>query len=210
MANKKNEQQEFTVTDRRRFSEEGETRNDIPADERESSSGPTLISGSSPAGKAAPEPPRQRPAGQPPAPAEADKRPPGPTAAERAESDRAYKASTDAMDDKIRRELQGQPFPDDFKVGFDRVVEPLYVTALVQLGFMGQENQSQRRVDIVGARQSIDALTLLQEKTKGNLTPAEASLLEDVLYDIRMKYLEITNALARAVQNPEGAPSGKA
>jgi hypothetical protein len=211
MANKKNEQQEFTVTDRRRFSEEGETRSDIPAaDERESSAGPTLISGSSPAGKSAPEPTRQRSAGQPPAPAERDQRPPGPTAAERAESDRAYKASTDAMDDKIRRELGGQVAPDDFKVGFDRIVEPLYVTALVQLGFMGQENQNQRRVDIIGARQSIDALTLLQEKTKGNLTPTEASLLEDVLYDIRMKYLEITNALARAVQNPEGAPSGKA
>jgi hypothetical protein len=83
------------------------------------------------------------------------------------------------------------------------------VTALVQMGFMGQEG-NQRRVDIVGARQSIDAINLLQEKTKGNLTPAEAAMLEDVLYDLRMKYLEITNALARAVQNPPEGKAGKA
>jgi len=113
------------------------------------------------------------------------------------------------MDEQLRRELGGQAMPDDFKIGFDRIVEPLYVTALVQLGFMGQEGQAQRRVDIIGARQSIDALNLLQEKTKGNLTPAEITVLEDVLYDIRMKYLEVTNALARAVKNPsQGQPGG--
>jgi hypothetical protein len=128
--------------------------------------------------------------------------------AEREENTRAYRESTAALDDQIRRELGGQAPGDDFKTGFDRVVEPLYVTALVQLGFMGQEGQNQRRVDIIGARQSIDALSLLQEKTKGNLTQAEAALLEDVLYDIRMKYLEITNALARAVQTPPGTPPG--
>ena len=136
---------------------------------------------------------------------------PRPSEAERAESDRAYRESTGALDDEIRRELGGQPLGEEFKTGFDRIVEPLYVTALVQMGFMGQEGETQRRVDIVGARQSIDALSLLQEKTKGNLTPAEARLLEDIVYDLRMKYLEITNALARAVQNPpEGKAGGKA
>jgi hypothetical protein len=41
------------------------------------------------------------------------------------------------------------------------------------------------------------------------LTPAEAELIETVLYQLRMSYLEISNALARAVQNPPaGAPPG--
>lgn len=204
-------QTEFKITDRRRFSEDAtaeETTHDREAEQPAPRSVPAA--GSSAAEKPVESP--QAPVAPPQhAPGDGEHHPPSPSAEQRAESDRAYKRSTDALDEQIRRELSGQPLGDDFKVGFDRVVEPLYVTALVQLGFMGQEGQNQRRVDIIGARQSIDALNLLQEKTKGNLTPAENTLLEDILYDLRMKYLEITNALARAVQNPpEGAPSGRA
>jgi hypothetical protein len=184
MANRK-EEPEFTVTDRRRFSAEGE---------------------SSPPASPVPENP---PSSAPAEPAAASPEPPaGPTADQRDENTRLYQESTAALDDQIRRELGDRANPDDLKAGFDRIVEPLYVTALVQLGFMGQEGQAQRRIDIIGARQSIDSLSLLQEKTKGNLTQSEARLLEDILYDIRMKYLEITNALARAVQNPPDNPPG--
>ncbi len=198
MANKK-EEPEFTVTDRRRFNvEDSEVRSDqTPAERREESE------------KAAPPPP-PAPVAEHPHEGKAEPEqaaPPRPTAEERAEGSRAYKESTDALDRELRRELGGQLRNDDLIATFDRIIEPLYVTALVQLGFMGQESQAQRRVDIIGARQSIDSLSLLQEKTKGNLSEAEAHMLEDVLYDLRMKYLEITNALARAVQNPPaGAP----
>jgi hypothetical protein len=197
---KKNEP-EFTVTDRRRFSEESDERSETPHSTEAEAQRPAPATET--AGENRPGEPVSGEAASP------EDRPAPPSAAERAENTRAYQASTAALDDQLRRELGGQLAADDLKAGFDRVVEPLYVTALVQMGFMGQEGQGQRRVDIIGARQSIDALSLLQEKTKGNLTAAEGSLLEDVLYDLRMKYLEITNALARAVQNPpEGAPGG--
>lgn len=212
MPDKKNESP-FTVSDRRRFSAEGSMVNESTPEVEEdklSPSGPTILGAtaeSKPAPKLMPDEapvPKESVAPLPP-----DAARPGPTTEQKDESSRAYKKSTDEMDAQIRRELGGQAVPDDFKVGFDRIVEPLYVTALVQLGFMGQENQNQRRVDIVGARQSVDALSLLQEKTKGNLAASEAALLEDVLYDVRMKYLEVTNALARAVQNPPaGQPGG--
>jgi hypothetical protein len=204
MTNKKNEV-EFTVTDRRRFVEGGadeatnereESKPAVPVPQEQARAESPLAAGRDTVAEMAPD--------------LAGGREDRPTEAQRAESDRAYRQSTAGMDDQIRRELGGQATPEDFKVGFDRVVEPLYVTTLVQLGFMGQEEQNQRRVDIIGARQSIDALNLLQEKTKGNLTPSESTLLEDILYDLRMKYLEITNALARAVQNPpEGKAGGK-
>jgi hypothetical protein len=211
MPNEKNEP-DFKVSDRRRFSAEGAVV-DEEAREREEEQPaprPSPLTEAAPQGKRGPElirDPASAPAhGTPTASPEGT---PGPSAEQRVESSRAYKKSTDEMDAQLRRELGGQTVPDDFKAGFDRIVEPLYVTALVQLGFMGQEGQTQRRVDIIGARQSIDALTLLQEKTKGNLTPTEITVLEDVLYDIRMKYLEVTNALARAVKNPpEAAPGG--
>jgi hypothetical protein len=202
MTNNKKNEPEFTVTDRRRFSEEGEERSETQPRAEAEASHPA------PAADVGRE---DKPGGQvaaPEATAEPGERSAPPTASERAENTRAYQASTTALDEQIRRELGGQVASDDLKAGFDRVVEPLYVTALVQMGFMGQEGQNQRRVDIIGARQSIDALSLLQEKTQGNLTAAETSLLEDVLYDLRMKYLEITNALARAVQTPPGGGPG--
>jgi hypothetical protein len=210
----KKDESPFTVSDRRRFSAEGTTVNEATPEVEEDklTSGSTPILGTGAERKPSPalkpdQPPAAKESTTPPT---SDAARPGPTAQQKDESSRAYKKSTDEMDAQIRRELGGQTAPDDFKVGFDRIVEPLYVTTLVQLGFMGQENQAQRRVDIIGARQSIDALTLLQEKTKGNLAASETALLEDVLYDVRMKYLEVTNALARAVQNPPaGKPGGK-
>lgn len=135
-------------------------------------------------------------------------RPAPPSEKEVADGHRAYKLSTESLDAQLSKEIGADAVADEFKLSFDRVIEPFYVTAMMQLGLMGQEGP-QRRVDIIGARQTIDTLNYLQEKTKGNLTKAEASLLESVLYQLRMQYLEITNALARAVQNPPaGAPGG--
>jgi hypothetical protein len=55
---------------------------------------------------------------------------------------------------------------------------------------------------LIGARQTIDTLSLLSEKTKGNLTRAEENFLQNCLYELRMAYVEVTNALARPPQTP--------
>jgi hypothetical protein len=44
----------------------------------------------------------------------------------------------------------------------------------------------------------------MQEKTKGNLTPAEANMLQNILYELRMAYLEVTNLIT----NPPPASAG--
>jgi hypothetical protein len=64
----------------------------------------------------------------------------------------------------------------------------------------------QPRIDIIGARQTIDTLSLLAEKTKGNLTPTEETLLQNSLCEVRMAYVEVTNALSRPPQ--PGAATG--
>lgn len=192
MADKK-DKTEFVVNDRRRFSEEGESQTKPESEaapaaqqtEQKPASGPVLISDQSAQAKPA-----------------AEKRPAPPTPEERAEGHRVYKMSTDALDDQLRKQVGAQALADELKVTFERVLEPFYVTAMMQLGLMGQEGP-QRRVDIIGARQTIDTLNYLQEKTKGNLSQEEADLFENVLYQLRMQYLEITNALARAAQNPQ-------
>jgi hypothetical protein len=55
---------------------------------------------------------------------------------------------------------------------------------------------------LAGARQTIDTLGMLADKTKGNLTPREQGFLQNCLYELRMAYVEVTNALARGPQTP--------
>ena len=64
-------------------------------------------------------------------------------------------------------------------VGFEHLVQQLYVSAMIQMGAGTQEGQ-RPRVDILGARQTIDLLGVLAEKTKGNLnSSAEERTLRD-------------------------------
>ena len=73
----------------------------------------------------------------------------------------------DALDSRV--ELSGHS-AKEFEMTFERFLASLYMTAMLQLGLMHQQGE-QPRMDIIGARQTIDTLALLAEKTKGNLTP---------------------------------------
>ena len=53
--------------------------------------------------------------------------------------------------------------------------------------------------NLEGARQMIDILGLLEEKTRGNLTPEERQLLEQGLYELRMRFMEVQNAAPRII-----------
>jgi hypothetical protein len=87
---------------------------------------------------------------------------------------------------------------------FERFIASLYMSALMQLGLM-HEQGGQAGVDLLGSRQTIDTLGMLADKTKGNLTMTEDNLMQNVLYELRMAYVEVTNAIARGPQKP-GAP----
>jgi hypothetical protein len=84
-------------------------------------------------------------------------------------------------------------------ISFEHIIQSFYVSAMVAMG-AGTEPGQKARVDILGARQSIDMLALLQDKTKGNLTPKEEATLQNVLFELRMMFLEITNAIAQQAQ----------
>jgi hypothetical protein len=181
-------QESFTVTDRRLFTPEGDLRKDAPEE----------------------QPPAPKPASPPestnlhasaspetPAPLEAEA-PPAPTAAEQQEQADAYRLSSHDLDRRV--ELGGHS-AKDLEMTFERFMASLYMTAMLQLGLMHEEG-GQPRIDLIGARQTIDTLALLSEKTKGNLTAAEANFLQNCLYELRMAYVEVTNALAHPPQAP--------
>jgi Domain of unknown function (DUF1844) len=190
----------FTVTDRRLFTEDGELRKDVTEEiEMPQATAPAI-----PAPAAKEAAPAATPA---PSPAQegsvsGQEMPPLPTAAEQQAQADAYRASSKDIDARV--ELSGRS-AKEFEMTFERFLASLYMTAMLQMGLM-HEQGGQPRVDIIGARQTIDTLSLLAEKTKGNLTPVEETFLQNSLYEVRMAYVEVTNALSRPPQ--PGAATG--
>lgn len=188
MAEKKNDSG-FTVTDRRLFTSEGELRSDAVEE------GETAKPEETSASKQAAPPKTPQPAASDGSAMDRDI-PAPPSKAEQEAQAAAYRASAKDLDKEV--ELGGHS-AKDFEITFERFLASLYMTAMLQLGLMRQQGE-QPRVDIIGARQTIDTLSLLAEKTKGNLTPTEENFLQNSLYEVRMAYVEVTNALARPPQ----------
>ncbi len=206
MAEKKHEQSGFKVTDRRLFNSEGELRADVPEEvEAPKAAAPPAPQAAAPAEKAA-EPAAVDASGVETGAAPDREMPPPPTNAEQEAQAAAYKQSSKDLD--VQVELSGHS-AKDFEITFERFMASLYMTAMMQLGLMRQQG-GQPQVDIIGARQTIDTLSLIAEKTKGNLTAAEENFLQNSLYELRMAYVEVTNALARPPQaGPATGTSGR-
>ncbi|MFQ5665660.1 MAG: DUF1844 domain-containing protein [Candidatus Binatia bacterium] len=75
-------------------------------------------------------------------------------------------------------------------LSFSTFVISLSTQALAQLGEIPDPLNNQTAVDLGAAKQLIDILGILKEKTKGNLDQAESGLLDSILYDLRIKYVE--------------------
>ena len=194
--------QDFIVTDKRKFTIDGEAR---PAAENEETVEPPRTA--APPSQAAPPPPAQSTplreqapppvSGMPPVP-------PPPSADEQRAQHDAYKESGKQFEPSP---LSGRT-PRDYEMTFERLVASLYMTAMMQLGVMHEEGQ-QPMADVIGAKQTIDTIGVLQEKTKGNLTDAEQNLLQNCLYELRMAFVELTNAIARGPQENPATPGAK-
>ncbi len=79
-------------------------------------------------------------------------------------------------------------------VDFVAFISSLAATALLHLGEnLGQE-QPQVPKDLPAAKQMIDLLELLKEKTKGNLEKGESDALENMLYNLRLRYIKETGS----------------
>ena len=129
-----------------------------------------------------------------------------PTAEESREQKSAYDASAQRLEDLVRAQnpaIGAQP-----PVGFEHLVQQLYVSAMIQMGAGAQEGQ-RPRVDILGARQTIDLMGVLAEKTKGNLTEAEQRTLETVLFEVRMAFLELTSMITLQGMQPPPPPAAR-
>jgi hypothetical protein len=196
-------EQEFVVSDRRKFRMDGDAVEHVATEDPEKAAEPKA--------KAAPSAPAPVQAELAAAPveeaAEVEPEIPMPSAEDAAASQKAYQATAERMDDLMRATNPGAPH--EGPITFDRVIQSLYVTAIVQLGLNTPAGQ-QMRVDLMGARHTIDMLGVLGEKTKGNLTAEEEKLLQSVLFELRMSFLEMTQAIAQSAQAKAGKPGAPA
>jgi len=205
----------FEVIDRRKFKAEEEHQsekaastatetNPPPAEPAAASAGPHLVVNEGRHGAVS-------------APAEAEQPgldeemgaelPAPPTAQESQEQKVAYDASAQRLEELIRAQnpsMGAQP-----PITFEHLVQQFYVSAMIQMGAGAQEGQ-RPRVDILGARTTIDLLGVLAEKTRGNLSPAEDRALQSVLFEARMAFMELTSMInLQAMQPPQPPPPGK-
>lgn len=78
---------------------------------------------------------------------------------------------------------------------FSNFVEPLIAQAYMSLGMLRNPYQPQAKIDTASARQMIDIIALLHEKTVGNLTPDEDDFLSTHLSELKLAYVQRTKSI---------------
>lgn len=76
------------------------------------------------------------------------------------------------------------------EITFGTFVVGLSTQALVHLGELPDPNTNQPAMDLAAAQQLIDIIAMLETKTRGNLDSDEQAMLEAILFELRMKYVE--------------------
>ncbi len=92
---------------------------------------------------------------------------------------------------------------EELGVSFTAFMLSLATTAAVHFGDIADPSTGERlKPNLVGAGQMIEIIGMLQEKTEGNLTEPEAKLLEDLLYELRMRFVQAQQGQKRLIIEP--------
>jgi len=129
--------------------------------------------------------------------------PPVPTVEEARFQLATYEKAAERLDDLVLAQNPAVPKPE--KIGFEHLVQQLYLSAMMQMGAGTPEGQ-RPRIDILGARQTIDLLGVLQNTTKGAISDQEERTLRSALFEVRATFLELTRMIAN--QPPMPPPPG--
>ncbi|MBB5055902.1 hypothetical protein HDF16_000571 [Granulicella aggregans] len=202
----------FVITDRRKFNLDGEPRPDAdPSPEKIRPVVPPAPAPEESSARVIPQPESPQPIAAAPEASASDfaeedpNAPPAPTAEQMEQSRIAFDATAERLDIAIRSANPGmEQLP---KMTFERLVQSVYMTAIMQLGGNTPEGQKPQ-VDLLGARQSIDMLTVIADKTTASLTLDEQQLIDSALFELRLAFLDITQALSRNAQKPQPPAPG--
>jgi len=99
-------------------------------------------------------------------------------------------AHSDAPANAAAPASQAQQQETALPLNFSTFILSLSTQALVHLGEIPNPMDNKMAADLLAAKHMIDILGILKEKTKGNLDNSESGLLDTILYDLRLKYVE--------------------
>jgi uncharacterized protein DUF1844 len=173
MASEDDSSKSFKVQDRRRFSAEGELKPEFSGADPEAAAAAEPAAGRARGGETRPEAEPHHHA----APA---------TSPQQAAAAAGYAAARTAGDSDA-----SEAAAQIGEINFGAFLMSLSTEALVHLGEMADPGGGEPHRDLGMAQQLIDILGMLREKTRGNLDHDEQALLDAILFDLRMKYVEI-------------------
>ena len=161
--------EQIKVTDKRIFTPEGEIREEFRSEISPADPSVTL--------KAAPAPA--------PAPAAAEEPPKA--------QERRTKQEPPPAEDRRNRSIADKA--QNPGTAFTDFVEPLIAQAYMSLGMLRNPYQPKPTVDVAAARQMIEIITMLKEKTAGNLTPDEEDFLATHLGELKLAFVQRTKTI---------------
>jgi hypothetical protein len=171
------EQPVIKVVDRRPFNPDGSPR-ELSAEEKEATEAANASRAPEIEPAAPPQPPPAKSAEPAPETSARPERPSRPAASRPAENASAHEGR-DPLDDPT---------------SFLSLIMSLASNAAASLGMMPHPVSGETGVDLSTAKHWIDVLGMLEAKTRGNLDPQEAQVLEGLLADLRMQYVSLTGA----------------
>ena len=98
-------------------------------------------------------------------------------------------AEEEVESERERERIEEPPLPE---INFSTFIFSLNTSTLLHLGEVPDPATGKQQEDLTMAKQTIDLLAMLEEKTRGNLTSDEENLLKHILYDLRLRYVQKT------------------
>lgn len=78
----------------------------------------------------------------------------------------------------------------ELKMDFSAFILSLNASSMIHMGEIPDPHSMERTVNLPAAKHTIEILEIIEDKTRGNLDDKEKKLLEDILYNLRMKYVQ--------------------
>lgn len=106
------------------------------------------------------------------------------------EEEAARRAAAQAREASAQGASESRPFTPLPEITFEAFLISLSSSALIHLGELPDPTTGEKKKDLPLAKQTIDLLGLLREKTRNNLTAEEENLFDHLLYDLRLKFVK--------------------
>ena len=91
-------------------------------------------------------------------------------------------------------------YADEMDASFANLIVYIGQMAAMAFGDLADPSGQRPEPNIEAAAMFIEMLGVLQEKTRGNLTAAESKVLDDLLYDLRMRYVQVQGSQKRIIE----------